>query len=43
MTWAMSMLSGLHRHEELAMSPAADDGKKIAEKGAATARALCRA
>jgi hypothetical protein len=31
----MSMPFGSHGHEEFAMSPSADEGKKIAEKGAA--------
>ena len=31
----MSMPFGSHCHEEFAMSPSADEGKKIAEKGAA--------
>jgi hypothetical protein len=34
----MSMPFGSHGHEEFAMSPSADEGKKIAEKGAATIR-----
>jgi hypothetical protein len=34
----MSMPFGSHGHEEFAMSPSADERKKIAEKGAATIR-----